>query len=550
MEQRNLFAAIFLTILVYVVWFNIFPPKNPPSEQTVKEKTVNGSTQESQKDSSAPSAYDAQKELPTIQASDEEKFISVETPLYKAEFSNRGGVVKQLHLKNYKETNLPDSELKYLIDKSIPDGTYGLSFKNKTIKGIEGAFYATENTSPSIQVKDEKKILRFVWKSENGVIVEKIFEFLPDSYRIGMKVVVKNGSDQTIKDSAVVELDNKVSLKRSVGFVGPSLYLNKEMVQVDPGKVEKENHFKGEIHWLAIQDRYFIMSLISNDKSESEVDLSYDKQSESLRTSMSKDMGDIASGTQKEIGFGIYAGPKIASALKDIGSDMEKIIDYGMFDIIAKPCLTLMNMIYNNVVKNYGIAIILLTILFKIILWPLGTKSYRSMNDMKKLQPLVNEIRQKHASNKQKMNEEMMNLYKTYKVNPLSGCLPLIVQMPIFFAFYRMLYSSIELRHAPFFGWITDLSAPDRLFHFSFVIPYFDPPTGIPVLTLLMGGSMFLQQKMSPPAGDPAQAKMMMFMPVFMTFIFLNFSSGLVLYWLVNNIVSIIQQYYIMKKYA
>lgn len=550
MEQRNLFAAIFLTILVYVVWFNIFPPKNPPSEQAVKEKTVTESTQESQKDSSAPSAYDAQKELPTIQASDEEKFINVETPLYKAEFSNRGGVVKQLHLKNYKETNLPDSELKYLIDKTIPTGTYGMSFKNNSIKDLDSVFFTPDGAGPDIRVKDEKQSLRFAWKSEEGVIIEKIFEFTPDSYQITMKLVIKNGSDKIFQDHAVIRLQNKIIDKSNISFVGPSLYLKKEMIDVKPGDIEKENHFKGDIHWLAIQDRYFIMSLIPKDASESEVSLYYDEKSRYIETSMNRETGEIAPGTQKEMSFGIYAGPKIASALKDIGSDMDKIIDYGMFDIIAKPCLTLMNMIYNNVIKNYGIAIILLTILFKIILWPLGTKSYRSMNDMKKLQPLVNEIRQKHANNKQKLNEEMMNLYKTYKVNPLSGCLPLIVQMPIFFAFYRMLYSSIELRHAPFFGWITDLSAPDRLFHFSFVIPYFEPPTGIPVLTLLMGGSMFLQQKMSPPAGDPAQAKMMMFMPVFMTFIFLNFSSGLVLYWLVNNIVSIIQQYYIMKKYA
>lgn len=141
-----------------------------------------------------------------------------------------------------------------------------------------------------------------------------------------------------------------------------------------------------------------------------------------------------------------------------------------------------------------------------------------------------------------------MSLYKTYKVNPLGGCLPMIVQMPIFFALYQMLYSAIELRHAPFFGWITDLSAPDRLFEFGFTIPFLQPPTGIPVLTLIMGASMFVQQKMSPPAGDASQAKIMMMMPIFMTIIFINFSSGLVLYWLINNILSISQQYYITRK--
>jgi len=141
-----------------------------------------------------------------------------------------------------------------------------------------------------------------------------------------------------------------------------------------------------------------------------------------------------------------------------------------------------------------------------------------------------------------------MGLYKTYKINPMGGCLPMIAQIPVFFAFYRMLYEAIELRHAPFFWWITDLSAPDRLFRFDFAVPFMEQPYGIPVLTLVMGGTMFLQQKMTPSPGDPAQAKMMMLMPVVFTFIFINFSSGLVLYWLINNILSISQQYYISKK--
>jgi YidC/Oxa1 family membrane protein insertase len=148
------------------------------------------------------------------------------------------------------------------------------------------------------------------------------------------------------------------------------------------------------------------------------------------------------------------------------------------------------------------------------------------------------------------MDEETMALYRTYKINPMGGCLPMVVQLPVFFALYRMLYQAIELRHAPFFGWINDLSAPDRLFQFGFSIPFMEPPYGIPVLTIVMGATMFLQQKMSPPPGDPTQAKLMMFMPLIFTVIFINFSAGLVLYWLINNIFSIAQQYYIQKKYA
>jgi YidC/Oxa1 family membrane protein insertase len=172
------------------------------------------------------------------------------------------------------------------------------------------------------------------------------------------------------------------------------------------------------------------------------------------------------------------------------------------------------------------------------------------MSQMKRLQPKMAEIRAKYKHDKKMMNQELMALYKVYKVNPLGGCLPMVLQIPVFFAFYKMLYQAIELRHAPFFLWITDLSAPDRLFRFSFKIPMMTPPYGIPVLTIIMGASMFFQQKMSPPPGDPAQAKMMMLMPIFFTFIFINFPSGLVLYWLVNNILSMAQQYYITKKMA
>ena len=159
-------------------------------------------------------------------------------------------------------------------------------------------------------------------------------------------------------------------------------------------------------------------------------------------------------------------------------------------------------------------------------------------------------LREKYKNDKQKLNQEMMGLYKTYKVNPMGGCLPMVIQIPVFFALFRVLGGCIELRHAPFALWITDLSAPGRLFNFPFEIPFMAPPYGIPVLTLLMGASMFLQQKMTPTPGDPMQAKIMMFLPVIFTFMFINFPSGLVLYWLINNILSIGQQYRIHRQPA
>ncbi|MBU1168799.1 MAG: membrane protein insertase YidC [Proteobacteria bacterium] len=545
MEQKNLFTAIILSVIVFVVWNYFFMPAQPdvqPVENTQKE-VINPT-----KDTIT--TFEKKDETIAVQPTEKLKITTVITPLYEISISNYGAVVKQIRLKKFKENNSPESDLKSLIDPGLPVGTYGIEFKNHGMKGMENAVFSVSETDDVVDIQEGSRTLTYTWVSDNGFIVQKTFEFKPDTYLIDYKVTLNNASDQNFNDDLVINLTNRLIEKSNISFEGPSVYLNNKLEEIKPSKIEDSNHFKGDIRWVAIQDRYFLMSLIPDEQSESDVFLSYSKDSEIINAQFLENTGTMVPGSQKVFHYSIYSGPKSLSIMKKIGFKMDKVVDFGMFDIIAKPCLMLMDFIYERIIGNYGVAIIMLTILFKLVLWPLGNKSYKSMNDMKKLQPLVAEIREKHKSDKQKMNEEMMNLYKTYKVNPLSGCLPMVVQMPIFFAFYRMLYSAIELRHAPFVAWITDLSAPDRLLQFNFTIPYFEPPTGIPVLTLLMGASMFLQQKMSPPAGDPTQAKMMMFMPVFMTFIFMNFSSGLVLYWLVNNIVSILQQYYIMKKYA
>ena len=205
-------------------------------------------------------------------------------------------------------------------------------------------------------------------------------------------------------------------------------------------------------------------------------------------------------------------------------------IDLGWYSILAKPLLSILKFFYSYT-RNYGIAIILITIILKLLFFPLTQKSYKSMKEMQKLQPKMTELKEKHKNDRDAMNRAMMELYKTHKVNPMGGCLPMLVQIPVFFALYKALMFSIELRHAPFAFWITDLSAKD---------PYYITP-------VIMGVTMFIQQKMTPSNMDPVQAKMMLALPVVFTFMFLNFPSGLVLYWLVNNILTIAQQYYINK---
>jgi YidC/Oxa1 family membrane protein insertase len=388
-----------------------------------------------------------------------------------------------------------------------------------------------------------------LWRSEDGILIEKIYKFAPDSYVVGVAVTVKNGSGRGVQDKLFVALSSKApGDKRMYAFEGPSALINDSLEEIKIKKLKDQDTFEGKIKWVALQSRYFMSGLIPDKVEEASLHLALESE-KFLAARYRQPETAIQPGTQHTYTYQLFMGPKRMQELRQVGNDLDKLINFGWFDFIAKPCVWLMNLFY-SVIPNYGVAIIILTLLVKILLWPLGQKSYKSMSEMKKIQPLMKEIREKYKNDKKKMNEEVMGLYRTYKINPLGGCLPMVVQLPVFFALYRMLYEAIELRHAHFFLWINDLAAPDRLFNFGFSIPLMDPPYGIPVLTLVMGASMLLQQKMSPPMGDATQAKMMMFMPVVFTFIFINFSSGLVLYWLTNNILSIAQQYYTQKKYS
>ncbi len=554
MEQKRLFLAIGLSLLILIVWQKFLMPKPDvvqPNDSKVEEvKKEKGEIVSDQ-------IIKNNTELSENNVGEVEQKIEtkiVKTPLYEIKISNRGAVFTSFKLKKFNETNKNDSDLKELLSDQLKNGSFNVFFKNSSINLKENSIFKCNIEDKEININDNNLEIKYTFVDKNGIIVDKIFKFDPVTYLIDMDVKISNGSNNTINDKIYFSIKNQMSEKKGFAFEGPSLFQKNKLEQIKVKNIEDKDTYTNDIKWTAIEERYFVTGIIAVDEGEGDasVKFKYNEDNRIIENQIIKETGMINSGNAKIVNFKIYAGPKNLSILKETGYKLDKIVNFGWFDFIAKPCLLLMNFIYANVFSNYGIAIIILTILFKLIFWPLGTKSYKSMNDMKKLQPLVAELKEKYKSDKQKMNQEMMELYKVYKVNPLSGCLPMLVQLPIFFAFYRMLYSAIELRHAPFFGWIQDLSAPDRLFDFSFsfTIPFFDPPFGIPVLTLLMGASMFLQQKMSPPAGDPMQARMMMLMPLFMTVIFVNFSSGLVLYWLVNNLVSIGQQYYVMKKNA
>ena len=555
MEQSRLFIAIILSLAIFLAWQFFFAPKEAERREAKKVESPALDEKQAVKDSEKPYKEATEKPTPAEESAVEETppqmaaAITVDTPLYQAKISENGAVFFSFLLKNYRETVQKDSPLKQILTNDETLGVGRLGFTGKSIAGLDKAVFSANLASNQLEVKDSPRELTFLWRSQDGIIIEKTYKFAPHTYAIGMDVTIKNGSGRGLQDRLFVTLNGQApGDKRMYAFEGPSALINDELEEFKMKKLKDQDTFDGKIKWVALQTRYFMSSLLPEQIEEASLHLEL-KSDEFVTARYRQPEKAIQAGTQYIYKYQFFMGPKRIQELKTVGNDLHKVVNFGWFDIIAKPFLWLMNTFY-SVIPNYGVAIIILTLLVKLVLWPLGQKSYKSMNEMKKIQPLMKEIREKYKDDKQRMNKEVMGLYRTYKVNPLGGCLPMVVQLPVFFALYRMLYEAIELRHAPFFLWIDDLSAPDRLFRFDFTVPFMEPPFGIPVLTIVMGASMLLQQKMSPPMGDATQAKMMMFMPIIFTVIFINFSSGLVLYWLVNNLLSIGQQYYTQKKYA
>ncbi len=553
MEQLRLLLAIGLSFLVLFVWSMFFVDRQPaiapqeavPTGKPIVEEQAAYSPEETTTTAIIPKDAEIIKGSSVVENPGRE--ITVETPFYTVRLSAKGASFSSYVLKKYRESVDADSANKQLIPRSFNNGEILTSLSGKSLSGLDDAIFSVSQTEDSLLIGDSKQSLTFNWVADDGSGLTKIYTFDPNSYLIDLKVLLKNGSQRVMKDQLVLSVRKPIEENKGYGFVGPSALINDALVQIKSKKIKDKDEYTGKIKWISVEDRYFLSSIIPGSEINGSIKLAI--VDNMVVNRLVNPMFEISPGTQKAFQFFVFMGPKSMDLLNNLGHDLGKALNFGFFNIIAKPCLWFMNKIH-GVVPNYGIAIILLTMFTKVLLWPLGNKSYKSMSEMKKLQPLMTEIREKHKSDKQKMNQELMALYRTYKVNPMGGCLPMVLQIPVFFALYRMLYQAIELRHAPFFLWINDLSAPDRLFDVGFSIPFMEPPYGIPVLTIIMGATMLLQQKMSPPPGDPTQAKMMMLMPVVFTFIFINFSSGLVLYWLVNNVLSISQQYYVQKKTA
>lgn len=544
METQRALAAIAISIIILLGYQYFFMPA-PPLQETValvEQQAPKGAESNAYQPTAPAATISSPKVSEQVPQDLAGRDILVNTGLYQTVISENGGAIKSFKLNNYREKLAADSPAKELIT-SQNDFDLPLLFNWGGSQPANLPLYSADRTTI---VTENGKSQNLTMKTAlPGLEIVRKMTFSDDQYLINLDITVRNPGLQSLQGTPNLRLANRPfseDMDSQFLFSGPAVFLNDELHEIKIADLKDgPKTMTGKLSWLAYEDTYFMSSIMGNDAGQSSVNLSL-KGEDTVLSTLTGANDIIPAGGELTYSYNIFMGPKKLKTLQESGHDLEKIINFGWFDVIAKPTLNLLNFLHTYV-HNYGIAIILVTILFKLILWPISYKGMKSMKTMQKIQPKMAKMREKYKDNKEKLNQEMIALYKTYKVNPLGGCLPMVLQIPVFFALYKVLLQTIELRHAPFMLWMTDLSAPDRLF-IGFDIPFLG---GIPVLTLLMGASMFLQQKMTPTAADPTQAKMMMFLPVIFTFMFLNFASGLVLYWFINNLLSIGQQYFINK---
>ncbi|OPY75108.1 MAG: Membrane protein insertase YidC [Syntrophorhabdus sp. PtaU1.Bin153] len=516
MEKRTM-IALGLTIVLLFVFQMYFTPKQQPAQNAPAKKV--DETGAVQTKPTAPAQ--AENKKPTLR-------VLAETPLLRVTFSDLGGGIESVKLQRYRETVKKDSTEKELVEDIKPYTYLPRISKIENGQTIDdGTYFKPDKTA--VTVRDQPETLIFAGSLTDGKRIRKIYTLYPDRYTIDMRVEVEaTDKDTALMDFAVISGKNQ----NTYVFKGPFTYNGKEFQQIE--KLKKDIQVDRNYKYAGLDDGFFAFIWIPGDESKFPLTI----------TKTETDVPILRSTIDKGMLSGrLYFGPKQTDALKALNVNAQKIIDFGWFDIIAKPLILGMNL-SNKVTHNYGIDIILLTILIKIIFYPLTAKSYKSMKEMQKMQPIIVKLKEKYKDDRQKLNQEMMELYKQKGVNPMGGCLPMIIQIPVFFALYKALSGAIELRHAPFMFWINDLSAPEDLY--TMTVAGFALPMRL--LPLVMGITQVIQQKMTPTSVDPLQEKMMLIMPIFFTFLFWGFPSGLVLYWLVNNVISIAQQYYINKK--
>ncbi len=522
--NKRIIIAIALSMAVLIVYPFIVPaPKVPPK----KELPATQGAEQATDGKEGKLVPEAEFVPVTSGIGREERTITVETNLFKAALTNRGGVIKHWELKKY-WTDVNKQKSIVLFNSGMEAVSYplGVSVGNNELNSmIRDGLYSVDGADLHLSERDPKGTLVFTLVDPgSGKGFKKTYTFHYDSYSVDVDIMPVN-----ITETYAVTTGSNFGIHewgedKILGFVGPMTMVGSKVKKDKIAKIEGPVLHEGEVQWTAIQDKYFISALIPKDKVNRVV----------VRKNKDKDVqSSLEITTGQKVSLLLYAGPKESERLAGLGVGLDKTIPFGWFMFwelgaiswLAEGLFYVLQIFY-KFSGNYGIAIIVLTAVIKVLFVPLTFKSMKSMRDMQKLQPELKKLQNKYKDDRAALNKAMMELYKTHKVNPLGGCLPMLLQLPVFIGLYNLLASSIELRQSPLFLWINDLSLKD---------PYY-------VLPIIMGISMLLQQKMSPTTVDPTQAKIMLIMPVIFTFFFLNFPSGLVLYWLVNNLLTVGQQ--------
>ncbi len=544
-----LFIALsVILLLMWQSWQQDYGPK-PPTSTPVQSATpsvpsvpTTGTTGTTQGDVPAvPTAESPTGSVASVPSADPKPSsqgrIRVVTDVYDLVIDTQGGDIKQLDLRTYPvSTDQPDVPFRLLSDSGEVFYTQTGLISSESEAPDHHARFAAEKMEYRLAAGEDEILVPLTWQGSDGLVVQKIYTFRRGSFVVDFEQIVKNGSAADWVGRQYRQLQRARSSEGSYWsgytYTG-SVYYSPETKYE---KISFDDIQKGVLSvdfahgWAAMIQHYFLGAWVPN---KNEVNHYYTKALPGDRfiIGLVAPVVTVPAGTESTLTSTLYVGPKIQSALAEVAPGLDLTVDYGLLTIISQPLFWALEWIH-GLVGNWGWAIIILTLLIKLAFYKLSETSYRSMANMRKMQPRIQALRDRYGDDKQRLNQAMMEIYKKEKINPLGGCLPILVQIPVFIALYWMLLESVELRQAPFMFWINDLSIKD---------PYY-------VLPILMGASMFVQQKLNPTPPDPIQAKIMMGLPFVFTVMFLWFPSGLVLYWLVNNILSIAQQWHITRR--
>ena len=552
MDTKNIIAAISLSAAVIILYSLFFAPTPQERKQIQSEKNI---TSES---TDAPSLEQNERvsKISRKEAIDEEKRILFENDSIKGSISLIGSSIDDLTFKKYTKTLNGKDNIVLLNPKKVQNGYYvetgwvttnkNIEIPNsKTIWEIEGNNRLTPN-SP----------VKLIWTNDDNIKFEKKIS-IDNQYLFTVDQTIINNSDKTynfytygqIIRNEAPEVTNFYILHE--GMLG---VFDEQLIEEDYDDIEeKKFSVNAETGWLGITDKYWITSLVPENKNKFRAEFDY--KNKFRANFIETNVTEVGSNQSKSNKINIIIAAKEVSVIDGYAESLninkyDLAIDWGWFYFIVKPLFFAIDYFF-KLTGNFGIAIILITACIRLAFFPLANYSFRSMAKMKVLQPEMTRLKELHKEDKMKLQQEMMALYKKEKVNPVSGCLPIFIQIPFFFAIYKMLFVTIEMRHQPFFGWIKDLSErdPTSIFNLFGLIPW-DPPSFLLIgaWPVLMGVTMFFQQKLNPAPPDPIQAKIFMFFPLFLTVILAPFPSGLVIYWTINNVLTMAQQYVIMKR--